>query len=85
MPIVITRFELFPADAPTAWCVGFVETTLGQTRYADTLVPLDATSGKTDDEISQAAWTVLADGFSTWRETLTRRSPLIGTEFNPVA
>jgi len=81
--IRIVRFELYPRESPTCYCVGFSESFRGRSKYGDCQVTLQDAAGKTDDEISQLAWTQLAESFKCWRDAIADTSPIIGSTFVP--
>ena len=81
--IKVARFELYPAEEPTVYCVGFAETYRSRVKYADTQISLEEAAGKSDEEIVNVAWTALESQFAAWRDQLANRSPLIGSLFVP--
>jgi hypothetical protein len=81
--IKVARFELYPAEEPTVYCVGFAETYRSRVKYADTQISLEDAAGKSDEEIVNVAWTALESQFVAWRDQLANRSPLIGSLFVP--
>ena len=83
MQITIVRFGLYPEDAPTGYVVGFNVTHQTRTRYADTIVSLDAASGKTDEEIVALAWNALDAQFSQWKQSIDARPVFLNTTFVP--
>lgn len=82
--IKIARFELFPADAPDCYCVGFAGTAAnGRSHYQDTQVTLQEAQGKTDEEITALAWEKVKDGFAPVMESLAVKSALLGKVWDP--
>jgi len=77
--VTIARFELYPREEPTCYCVGFSGSTpTGQPHYQDTQVPLEEAKGKSEEEIVALAWEKLKDGFTARMEALAAKSPLQG-------
>jgi hypothetical protein len=80
--VKVNRFELYPADEPTCYAVGFTGTCdNGRSNYQDTQVSLKDSTGKTNDEIVKLAWDNLKDGFVQTMNALDAKSSLIGTVF----
>jgi hypothetical protein len=71
----VSRFELYPADEPTCYVVGFSVThkTNNKSMYQDTQVLLADISGKTDDEIIEIGWVALKESFKTWAATVVNK------------
>lgn len=53
--IKIVKFELYPADEPVGYAVGFSYEANGRSGYIDLVVPLAEASGKSNEEIVQLA------------------------------
>lgn len=83
--IKVVRFELYPAEQPTCYCVGFSETYRNRTKYGDCQVPLSDASGKTDDEIAQLAWENIKESFQFWRDSVANVAPILGSAFTPLS
>ena len=49
--IKIARYELYPTDEPTSFCVGFQVSVNSRSMYQDTQVSLENAKDKTEDEI----------------------------------
>lgn len=79
----VSRYELYPADEPTCYVVGFSIThkTNNKSMYQDTQVPLTDVSGKTDEEITDMGWLVLKESFKTWAASVVNKLP--NTNFVP--
>jgi hypothetical protein len=77
--VKIARFELYPKEEPTCYCVGFSGSApTGDPYYQDTQVPLEEAKGKTEEEIAAMAWEKLKDGFTSRMDILAAKSPLQG-------
>lgn len=82
--ITISRFELYPKDHPTCYCVGFTVTCRDTHMYKDTQVPLDiAQTCQCDMEIAQHAYDALKDTIDAWIETVSQRPRILGSTFVP--
>lgn len=53
--IKVVKFELYPADEPVGYAVGFSYEANGRSGYIDLVVPLAEASGKSNEEIVQLA------------------------------
>lgn len=79
MQVKIARFELYPEEEPTGYAVGFTITTSNnRVFYRDTVVSLDVSEQRTDEEIVQEAWNELKDAILSEVERLERKSQIIG-------
>tara|TARA_Y100001963_G_C6704834_1_gene411397 strand:+ start:821 stop:1108 length:288 start_codon:yes stop_codon:yes gene_type:complete len=78
--IYVARFELYPADTPTAYCVGFRAECEPNKRanYWDTQISLADASGNTDQQIVNLAYATLSGSIKTWSDTEMHKSSLIG-------
>jgi hypothetical protein len=84
--VIITRHELYPADDPIGYCVGFscvLEN--GRQFYIDDVVPLEDCKEKTEDEIAQLVWTRLKGRIDQLVSVLGSKSPIVGQSFTPPA
>lgn len=82
--IKVARFELYPKEAPTCYCVGFSVTCNNQTIYRDTQVPLEtAADCGCETEIAQQAYNSLKESLESWIADAQTKSPLIGQTFVP--
>lgn len=84
MRLVVRRFESIPSDDPTDYVVGF-EYTLdnGRVFYLEDMVPIREVAGKSDQQISEAAYAHLQPEAERRAAELAVLSPLIGSEFVP--
>ena len=86
MQVVVARFELYPAEEPTGYCVGFQVTTRnGRSFYRDTVVPLADAAGKSDEEIAALAWQALKESIEAEVQRLESKPPLLGRPWTPPA
>ena len=84
----IVRFEVYPANDPTSWCVGFnITNNLNEsTLYISTNVMVATfTVSKTEMEIMNAAWDQIKDTVGAWAAEKLMYSSLINTEYVPSA
>jgi hypothetical protein len=82
--IKIVRFELYPRDEPTCYCVGFEgKAANGRLHYVDTQVLLTDAGGLDDDGIVAKAWENVASGFEAHMAVLAAKSLIIGSVFIP--
>lgn len=82
--VTIARFELYPLDEPTGYCVGFnVTLSNGRSFYRDTVVPLEKASNKNDEEIVQEAWNMLEADILAEVDRLKSKSPVVGQVWTP--
>jgi hypothetical protein len=79
--VTVSRYELYPTDEPTCYCVGFVtkHNTKSSSNYIDTQVPLDDASGKSEDEIVQLGWAKVKDGIMSWATTVNNKPSILGS------
>jgi len=82
--IKVVRYDLYPEEEPTCYCVGFSVTCNNQTMYRDTQVPLEDASGKTETEVAQLAYASLRDSIDTWAASASEKSGLLGQTFVPL-
>jgi len=77
--VTIARFELYPREEPTCYCVGFSGSTLaGRSFYQDTQVPLEEAAGITEEEIVALAWGKLKDNFILRMEDIASKPIVLG-------
>ena len=84
--IVISRYELYPNEAPMAMVVGFNITCHcnGRKMYIDTQVPLtNITQSTTDEEVASLAWENVKNNVKTWCDEVTSKSAILNTVFVP--
>jgi len=83
--ITIARFEHYPNDTPTGYCVGFsvVCNRNGKTVYRDTIVPYTATENKEDADIVNMAWEALRDNIESWLSSVINSQTVLGSTFIP--
>jgi hypothetical protein len=77
--IKIVRMELYPADEPTGYAVGFSYGVNNRQGYMDTTVSLEEAKDKTQEEIANIALDKLKSGISQQLIAWEAKSPLIGT------
>ena len=83
--IKIARYELYPADEPNCYCVGFSVSTNGRSMYCDTQVPLSGATGMTDTQIAEAAYEKVKTNIDSWVAMAQSKAPLLGSTFQPPA
>jgi len=82
--MTVSRFELYPKEEPTCYCVGFSITCNNQTIYRDTQVPLETAAGcGCETEIAQQAYDSLKDSIDAWVTEAASKPRLIGQVFVP--
>ena len=81
--IKIAKFQLYPADEPTGYAVGFGVKVKGRDFYRDTIVPLDQCTDKTEDQILDLAYEQLRDGIESQVTAMEVKSDLIGKSYTP--
>jgi hypothetical protein len=83
--IIVSRYELYPKDEPTCYCVGFtVSCPTGQkTMYRDTQVTLEEANNESESTIVSMAYTALKSDIDAWIETEMSKPCILGTEFVP--
>lgn len=81
--VTIVRFELYPAQEPTSWCVGYtVKNNDNQySMYIDTNVAID--SSKTNEDVLHAAWENVKTAVTNWACSVHCKSSLLNTRFTP--
>ena len=79
--IKVAKFELYPADEPTGYAVGFSYQCEGGAVYRDTVVPLSECDGLGDEEICDLAFEELRTGFEATISDLDAKSSVIGKEY----
>lgn len=85
MKIKIAKYELYPADDPIGYAIGFnVTTSNGRNLYRDVVISLDDISnGDTEVEIVNKAWTNLSEGIMNEVTLLENKSQALGGIFSP--
>ena len=82
--IKVVRFELYPIDGPTCYCVGFSGmTTNGRQYYADSQVPLADAKGLDEEAIAALAWENVKEAFTAQMEAQAAKASILGTVFIP--
>jgi hypothetical protein len=82
--IRVVRFELYPRDEPTCYCVGFEgKTVSGRQHYVDTQVPLADAKGLDEEAIAALAWENVKEAFTAQMEALAAKASILGTVFIP--
>jgi len=83
--ITITRYEMYPSEEPTCYCVGFSITCPSgrKTMYRDTQVALTDAQGKTEQEIADMAYTSLKESIDQWVCTEMTKPRILGSQFTP--
>lgn len=84
--ITIVRYELYPKDDPTCYCVGFSIACprSGRSMYRDTQVPLETANTMTETEVAQEAYTHVKESFDQWMCDVASKPSLLGSQFVPV-
>jgi hypothetical protein len=84
MQIQIAKYELYPAEEPMGYAVGFNVTT-GNNRqfYRDTIVTLEQAQNKSDEEIVTFAYETLKTGIEDEVIRLESKSNLLGSIWTP--
>ena len=83
--IKIVRFELYPKEQPTCYCVGFSVTCNNQHIYRDTQVPLEtAAQCGCENDIAQKAYHSLKDSLETWIRQAATKPAILGQTFTPM-
>jgi len=81
--IKIARYELYPTDEPTSFCVGFQVSVNSRSMYQDTQVSLENAKDKTEDEIVSIAFVQIEESISAWIENAKSKPSVLGTTFTP--
>jgi hypothetical protein len=82
--IRVVRFELYPRDEPTCYCVGFEgKTVSGRQHYVDTQVPLADAKGLDEEAIAALAWENVKEAFTAQMEALAVKPSILGAVFTP--
>jgi len=77
--IKVSKLDLYPADEPTGYAVGFTYEANGRAGYCDTSVSFKQTKGKSQEEIIEIALESLAPQIKSQLEMFNSKSPLLGT------
>ena len=77
--IKIARMDLYPADEPTGYAVGFSYGVNNRQGYMDTVVSLEEAKDKTQEEIANIALGNLKSAISQQLTAWEAKSSLIGT------
>lgn len=84
MQMQIAKFELYPAEDPTGYAVGFSVTTSNNRQfYRDTIVNLSDATGKSDEEIVAIGYSQLKDSINNEVARLEAKSSLLGNVWSP--
>lgn len=86
--IKIYRFEVYPRNNPSGWCVGFNITNNTNKVYifVDTTVTVNTFNIlQTETDIMNAAWDQLKDYIGSWASDKLLYSSLINTNYTPVS
>jgi hypothetical protein len=81
----VVRYELYPKDDPTCYCVGF-RVACSRTQkemYVDTQVPLNEASGLSEHAVATKAYTNVKDQIEAWKCSLEERPSILGRTFVP--
>jgi len=83
--VTVTRYEMYPSEEPTCYCVGFSITCPSgrKTMYRDTQVALTDAQGKTEQEIADMAYTSLKESIDQWVCTEMTKPRILGSQFTP--
>lgn len=84
--VVVARYELYPAEMPTSYCVGFTvsaNAAPSNTVYQDTRVTLADAEGKTSEQITALAWEAVKNSIYSWSTGVYNRPPVLGSVFVP--
>ena len=81
--VVIVRFELYPAEEPSSWCVGYnIKNKNNQySMFVDTTVPIDAS--KSNEDVLHDAWDQVKSNVTCWVKNIHCKSSLLNTQFLP--
>lgn len=84
MQLKVIKYRLYPEESPIGYAVGFnVKLINGRSFYAHTIVNLDELiEGKTDEEITQMAYTQLETHIADRVATLSYTPRIEGIEIN---
>lgn len=84
MKLTISKFELYPNDAPTGYAVGFTVTTNNdRIFYSDTIVSLESAQNHTEEEIITLAYENLKDVIESQAASLETKVKVVGSEWTP--
>lgn len=85
--VKVVRFELYPADSPTAWCTGFQISNKnnGKQMYVDVQIALDSLNPDTnnDNSIVKIGWSKVSDQVLSWATAVQNQSSVINQSFTP--
>ena len=85
--LTVVRYEVYPADEPTAWCVGFSirHTRTGKLAYRDCLLPFDQIAqSSAEDVVLDTAWHAVRTSTEQWYNSVKDTPVVIGSVFSPV-
>ncbi len=85
--VVVSRYELYPVESPTSYCVGFTVSASAapsNTTYQDTRVTLAEAEGKNSSQITALAWDAAKNSIYTWATGVYNRPAVLGTVYVPV-
>ncbi len=86
MEIMTAKLELYPADAPVGYMVGFsVTTDGGRNFYHQQVISLSDVVNMTDEEIVAAAYGQQRLGIDLLAASVDSRPPVVGQPFVPEA
>ena len=75
---ILSTFEIYPADEPIGYRVGFTTSCNGRSFYRQTVVSLEDVWDKKEDEIIDIALSELKQEIQSEIEILSKKSKLIG-------
>lgn len=84
--VTISRFEVYPADDPECWCIGYnVEhNTNHKAMYIDTQVTVDTFAvTQAEEDLLNQAWEQVKENIGRWAEYNIGYSELLNTVYTP--
>ena len=79
----IAKFNLYPADEPTGMAVGFSVKHKGREAYQDTVIPLAACEGLTEEEIADLAFENVRAGLEARAAVFETKGEILGSDYIP--
>lgn len=86
--VKVSRFEVYPADDPNCWCVGYniQHNTNHKYMYIDTQVLVNTFAISQDENnILNQSWEQVKENIGNWAQHTMEYSDLINTEFVPIS
>jgi len=79
--VTIVRFELYPAEEPSSWCVGYSIKNKNNhySMYVDTTVPKELSN---DDALHQS-WENVKENIKNWAHSVHCKSSLLNSKYCP--